>query len=54
MRRFVAALKGLPPARRRRRVVYYNHKHLHVFGDEPGFSVSEIPGPTLRSALILV
>jgi SAM-dependent methyltransferase len=54
MRRFVAALKELPPARRRRRVIYYNYKHLNVFADEPGLSVCEIPGPTLRSALILV
>jgi hypothetical protein len=54
MRRFVAALKALPPACRRRRVIYYNYKHLQVFVDEPGFTVREIPGPTLRSALILV
>ena len=54
MRRFVAALKELPPACRRRRVIYYNYKHLHLFADEPGFSVREIPGPTLRSALILM
>jgi hypothetical protein len=54
MRRFVAALTELPPASRRRRVIYYNYKHLELFQDDPRFEVGEIPGPTLRSALIQV
>ena len=54
MRRFVAALTGLPPAERKRRVIYYNYKHLELFRDDARFEVREIAGPTLRSALIHV
>jgi SAM-dependent methyltransferase len=38
----------------RTRIVYYNYKALHVFADDPRFSVREIESPalTLRSAIV--